>query len=95
MLKVGTVLCFDQFQSISVKQIDFILQMYIKSIRDQKFKGETPSSDFVTSSITNICYCVKYVLYLTYSNEICSMFFIYPTCYLKTILKKNHDYYFH
>ena len=65
---------------------------YIKPIRDQKFKGETASSDFVTSvthSITNVCYCVQYVLYLTYSNEICSMFFIYPTCYLKTIFNKK------
>ena len=50
---------------------------YIKSIRDQTFKDETPSSDFVTSvthSITNMCFCVQYVLYPTYSNEICTMF---------------------
>ena len=26
--------------------------------------------------------CLIYVLYPIYSNEICSMFFIYPTCYL-------------
>ena len=77
-----------------MKPIDF---KYIKFLRDQNVKGETPSSDFVksvTHSITNICYCVQYVLYLTYSNEICSMFFIYPTCYLKQFLTKNHDYYF-
>ena len=48
-------------------------------------EGETSSSDFVTSvthSITNICYCVQYVLYLIYTNEICSIIFIYLTYYL-------------
>ena len=63
----------------------------ISSIIDEKLKGETPSSKFVTSvtrSMTNICYCVQYVFIFIFK---CNLFYVFHIPYMpsKINFKQN------